>query len=122
MLYVGYQTDDNQPESAVIHHTLTFCSVAGAILVGYLLCFVTLLLIYGISVQILERDGNLGDVTMLNQENQSLLRIMSYLPYGSIIFIESKDCALCLDKYNEGVEISQLKCNKFHIYHYHCLK
>ena len=70
--------------------------------------FVTLLLIYGISVQILERDGNLGDATLLNIENQNLVRIMSVLPYGSIIFIESKDCVICLDKYNEGVEISQL--------------
>ena len=47
---------------------------------------------------------------------------MAKLPYGSILFIESKECALCLDKYKEGVEISQLVCNKFHIYHYHCLK
>ena len=122
MLYVGYQTEDNLPESLMIHHTMTFFSVLGAFIVGYLMILVTLLLVYGVSVQILERDGNLGDTTLLNIENQKLLRNMSHLPYGSIIFIESKDCALCLNKYQYGAEISQLQCNKFHIYHYHCLK
>jgi hypothetical protein len=105
-MYIGYETDDNLPESRLIHHELTFFTVLGAFIVSYLMIFVTMCLIYGISVQILERDGNLGDTTMLNLENQRLIRIMARLPYGSILFIESKDCALCLDKYQEGVEIS----------------
>ena len=88
----------------------------------YLTFLITLQVIYGLTINILDNDGLLGDAGHMNRQNQHLLRILLKIPFGSILFTEAKDCVICHESFSERVEIVQLKCNKNHIYHFHCIK
>mmetsp|Transcript_5579 Transcript_5579/g.9589 ORF Transcript_5579/g.9589 Transcript_5579/m.9589 type:complete len:81 (+) Transcript_5579:932-1174(+) len=51
-----------------------------------------------------------------------MLRRLQHFPFGDILFREATECAICLETFNEKIEVVQLKCSKFHIFHFHCIE
>lgn len=48
---------------------------------------------------------------------------MTKFPFGNVLFRDTvNDCSICLGGYTEKDQVVQLKCSKFHIFHYDCIK
>lgn len=97
-------------------------TILGIMVVAFVFIFIVLAAIFMVSVSVLSEQGSLGDVTLLNRQNQDMIRRMRRFPYGTLLFKEATECAICLETFNDRVEIVQLKCSKYHIFHFHCIK
>lgn len=51
-----------------------------------------------------------------------MVRTMKKFPFGNLLFKEATECAICLESFGSSSEIIQLKCSKYHIFHFHCIK
>ena len=58
--------------------------------------------------------------TIMNQGR--LMRLMRNVPYSKIMIDGDRDCPICLNQFTDESLVVQLKCNKYHIYHYDCLE
>lgn len=69
-----------------------------------------------------EIRGRQLEAQRISQRNADLIRAMKKFAFGSILFRESTECVICLSAFNQNDEIIQLKCSKYHIFHYECFK
>ena len=119
---LGYQTRDGKPENSLIHWMFILLLFFGTFVTMFVFVLITFVLIYMFTVRILSDRQDLGNVTYLNRRNQAMLRTIRKFPFGNILFIEAQECAICLDHFRAESEIVQLRCSKFHIFHFHCIK
>ena len=58
----------------------------------------------------------------MNERNQELIKAMKTFSFSSLIFREATECVICLQVFEPKDKLVQLKCSKFHIFHFECLK
>ena len=121
-----YGTKDNEPESEFIHEVKTillYCGFIFAIIISILVCLMMFLCA--------NLESSRGDVDLFssnNVRNRNIVNTMRKFPFGSIAFREATECSICLENFEnqdasgQDVEVVQLKCSKYHIFHDQCLK
>ena len=55
-------------------------------------------------------------------QKRMLLSNLKHFPFSDVLFRETMECAICLEKFNGTEDIVQLKCSKYHIYHLSCMR
>jgi hypothetical protein len=118
----GYQTENGEPESFFIHSTRITLLILGSMVSFSVFVIICSIILFVITVGVLSSQGRLGENDELNYRSRNLIRNMRHFPFGDILFKETSECAICLDSFNQRVEIVQLKCSKYHIFHLHCVK
>lgn len=65
------------------------------------------------------------------ERNKQLVNMMKKFPFTSIMFNKSNsefECAICLEQFKEydnhgnETQVVQLKCSKYHIFHFDCFR
>ena len=87
-------------------------------LVAIQLILLTLLITLSM-MALFRSDSSRNDST---EQSLRVVRTMKTLNFGSIIFKEATECAICLSKFQNNHKIVQLKCSKYHIFHSECLE
>lgn len=49
------------------------------------------------------------------------LQVLKRVPFGSLLFEEGLDCAICLEAFQENIRVCQLACHPTHCFHRSCL-
>ena len=96
---------NGKPESMFIHSTRIVLLILGSMVSFSVFVVICSVILFVITVGILSREGRLGMPDRLNYRNQMLLRSLKHFPFGDILFKESNECAICLEKFDENVEI-----------------
>ena len=125
---VDFGTGTNDPENSFIHLLRIFLAIQGFMIIGvvgfFALCFV--FLTFSI---IIMRHNQQTENQIAHQRNLKLINAMKKFPFGEVIFSKSElECALCLEQFESKdasgnpSQLVQLKCSKFHIFHFSCFK
>ncbi len=50
------------------------------------------------------------------------MNVMKSIPYSTVMLRQARDCPICLDSFNDKSQVIQLKCSRFHLFHYDCME
>lgn len=97
-----------------------------------ILIFIAWSLIFSLTYCIIMTDKYVGSERSAEQRrhisannamrNGRMMKIVTKLPYGKFMLKEARDCPICLESFNDQAQVVQLKCSKFHIFHFECLE
>ena len=120
-----YQTPNGQMEPKLVHWIKIFMLVDGI----YVLLQIVLILITIISSAFIicfmlywEYKGRNIAAQRMNERNQELIKAMRIFDFSNLLFSEATECVICLQTFKSDDKIVQLRCSKFHIFHFECLK
>ena len=51
-----------------------------------------------------------------------MIKKIKKFSFKDLVGREGEVCSICLDDYKETDQVVQLKCSKYHIFHYDCIK
>mmetsp|Transcript_24142 Transcript_24142/g.37087 ORF Transcript_24142/g.37087 Transcript_24142/m.37087 type:complete len:200 (+) Transcript_24142:255-854(+) len=107
-MIVEQSSDPSEFESSNLH-TLRLIAVTLSLVFCFAILFlVGILSIFLLTVSTLASSGTLGGDSVLNLQNQRLIRNMKKFPFGNLLFKEAQECAICLDRFSPRNEIVQL--------------
>ena len=70
------------------------------------------------SIVCLIRLGGIDGARLRRRQNN---RRFKRVPFGSLVFAEGLDCAICMDAFSHNQKVVQLSCHETHVYHVTCL-
>ena len=89
----------------MLHWMFMIILFFGTFVTMFVFVLITFVLIYMFTVRLLSDRQDLGNVTLMNRRNQAMLRTIRKFPFGTILFIEATECAICLDHFGATSEI-----------------
>lgn len=54
--------------------------------------------------------------------NGRIMSVMKSMPFSTFMLRQARDCPICLEVFTDEDEVVQLKCSRYHIFHYHCME
>eukprot|EP00347_Sterkiella_histriomuscorum_P003238 403365058 len=110
-LYINYGVQKPEKiESNFLHYSTVFCQLLGICYITVIFCMI--LCLCGVLIQHGRKQRMRGNI----------LQNIKAMPFGTLVFGESRDCPVCLSAFNADDQIIQLKCHKSHIFHQECLE
>lgn len=108
---------------AIYMSRITFLVVCILVLIFLLLILMSMagLLCILITEKYAGQDDSIvyADVAL---RNGRIMNVMRSIPYSTFMLRTARDCPICLDSFNDDSEVVQLKCSRYHIFHYHCME
>lgn len=115
-------------ESNFIYYTRYFLLLIGLL---FVLFVITMLLLMVFVFCVILTDMFVGQSTEEQRRRMSvdnamrngrMMNVMKRIPYANFMLKEARDCPICLESFNEKSQVVQLKCSKYHIFHYDCME
>lgn len=54
--------------------------------------------------------------------NGMIMNFMTHFPYSQFMLSEARDCPICFEPFSVQDQVVQLKCNRYHVFHYNCME
>ena len=112
------EQDDTPSFTAIVRFLIKFYVYYSFLVFVFIVCLVCFAVCIG------NLNSGQSVLNLRREDTSNLSQALKMFPYGNLISRPENlnTCSICLNEFKEGDDVVQLKCSKYHIFHYDCIK